>query len=157
MPHRAPAVLPQPLPHTPMSSLGPFTPDVPVPRSGRAPWTNPKQDAELRQVDMGSKEPWGPCSPLGNGPTARENRNVSHLQDPRSERSVCHHLPSAPALKASPRSPPQQSQMLPLLPLSMWGLRNTQDALSSQVLGRSNPGNPNTTMAGKERMRWAGV
>lgn len=97
-----PAVLPQPLPHTPLargSRRGSPPPEALCTKragswTGEGSRANPKQDPAPRRAETGSKEPWAApaCSavvpPWGNGPAVRKNVAVSHLQDLRSQ-EVC--------------------------------------------------------------------
>lgn len=116
------------------------------PHKGAASWTresssvNPEQDPTPQQAETGRKElraalaSSGAVPAWGNSPAARKNEDASHLQDLKAQGSVSNHLLAAPALKASPGSPPLQSQMVPLSPTEHVG---TQDPTGCSPIPQS--------------------
>lgn len=101
---------------------------------------NPEQDPTAQQAETGRKELWaalacsGAVPTWGTNPAARKNEDASHLQDLEAEGSVSNHFLAAPALKASPGSPPLQSQMVLLSPTEHVG---TQDPAGCSPIPQS--------------------
>lgn len=101
---------------------------------------SPEQDPTPQQAETGRKQLWAAlaCSRAvptwGNSPAARKNEDASHLQDLEAEGSVSNHFLAAAALKASPGSPPLQSQMVLLSPTEHVG---TQDPTGCSPIPQS--------------------